>query len=117
MPGVRTPARRPGVLPSATAPARPARDVNEQGNEKNTVQSLAKGFRVLPKQVRVIQGDGVDYHSIGTIYEALTKHGISAENLVLGMGGAALLRQLGVGPEALERPVLGGVAGHHMTRR
>jgi nicotinamide phosphoribosyltransferase len=49
-----------------------------------------KGYRVLPKQVRVIQGDGVDYHSIGTIYEALTKHGISAENLLLGMGGALL---------------------------
>lgn len=49
-----------------------------------------KGCRVLPKQVRVIQGDGVDYHSIKTIYEALTKKGIAAENLLLGMGGALL---------------------------
>jgi nicotinamide phosphoribosyltransferase len=48
------------------------------------------GFRVLPEQVRVIQGDGVDYESIRTIYEALTLNGISAENLVLGMGGALL---------------------------
>lgn len=50
----------------------------------------SKGYRVLPKQVRVIQGDGVDYHSIRQIYDALTEKGISAENLVLGMGGALL---------------------------
>lgn len=49
-----------------------------------------KGYRVLPKQVRVIQGDGVDYHSTKTIYDALTSQKISAENLLLGMGGALL---------------------------
>lgn len=49
-----------------------------------------KGYRVLPPQVRVIQGDGIDYDSIQTIYEAITAKGIAAENLVLGMGGALL---------------------------
>jgi nicotinamide phosphoribosyltransferase len=49
-----------------------------------------KGFKVLPPQVRVIQGDGVNYESIKNIYQALKTHGISAENLVLGMGGALL---------------------------
>lgn len=49
-----------------------------------------KGYKVLPAQVRVIQGDGIDYDSIGKIYEQLTAHGISAQNLVLGMGGALL---------------------------
>jgi len=49
-----------------------------------------KGYRVLPPQVRVIQGDGVDHTSIPQIYEALKAKGISAENLVLGMGGALL---------------------------
>lgn len=49
-----------------------------------------KGYKVLPPQVRVIQGDGIDYESISTIYEALTAHGVAAENLVLGMGGALL---------------------------
>lgn len=51
-----------------------------------------KGYKVLPPQVRVIQGDGISYSSIPTIYEALKKAGISAENLVLGMGGALLQR-------------------------
>lgn len=50
----------------------------------------AKGYKVLPPQVRVIQGDGVNYDGIQTIYAALKQNGISAENLVLGMGGALL---------------------------
>lgn len=50
----------------------------------------SKGYRVLPKQVRVIQGDGVDYESIQLIYKTLKAKGISAENLLLGMGGALL---------------------------
>jgi len=49
-----------------------------------------KGYKVLPPQVRVIQGDGVNIHSIRIIYAALKQNGISAENLVLGMGGALL---------------------------
>ncbi len=49
-----------------------------------------KGYRVLPPQVRVIQGDGVNYDAIKGMYQALREHGISAENLVLGMGGALL---------------------------
>ncbi|GAA4340642.1 nicotinate phosphoribosyltransferase [Flaviaesturariibacter amylovorans] len=49
-----------------------------------------KGYKVLPPQVRVLQGDGVDLDSIRAIYGALQVNGISAENLVLGMGGALL---------------------------
>ncbi len=50
----------------------------------------AKGYKVLPPQVRIIQGDGVNYDGINTIYAALKQNGISSENLVLGMGGALL---------------------------
>jgi len=50
----------------------------------------SKGYRVLPPQVRVIQGDGINYDSILHIYQVLKMNGISAENLVLGMGGALL---------------------------
>ena len=50
----------------------------------------AKGYKILPPQVRVIQGDGVNYAEIINIYNALKANGISAENLVLGMGGALL---------------------------
>lgn len=49
-----------------------------------------KGYKVLPPQVRVLQGDGINIDSIRSIYGALEVNGISAENLVLGMGGALL---------------------------
>lgn len=49
-----------------------------------------KGYKVLPSKVRVIQGDGINYESIGHIYATLKNNNISAENLVLGMGGALL---------------------------
>jgi nicotinamide phosphoribosyltransferase len=49
-----------------------------------------KGYKVLPAKVRVIQGDGINYESIRHIYASLKSNNISAENLVLGMGGALL---------------------------
>lgn len=63
-----------------------------------TVQSLdtafghelnAKGFKVL-KQVRVIQGDGINRESIRSILEALEAAGFSADNIAFGQGGALL---------------------------
>ena len=49
-----------------------------------------KGFKVLPPQVRVIQGDGVNFESIQEIYAMLDAEKISPENLALGMGGKLL---------------------------
>jgi len=50
----------------------------------------AKGYIVLDKSVRVIQGDGVDAVSIKAILEALKREGFSCENIAFGMGGALL---------------------------
>jgi len=49
-----------------------------------------KGYRVLPPYLRVIQGDGVDLHSLPRILEALKLRAISSENLAFGMGGGLL---------------------------
>ena len=49
-----------------------------------------KGYKVLPPQVRVIQGDGVNLDSIKEIYAMLDELKISPENLALGMGGKLL---------------------------
>lgn len=48
-----------------------------------------KGFKVL-KNVRVLQGDGVNIESIGDILDTIIAKGFSADNLVFGMGGALL---------------------------
>ena len=53
-------------------------------------ETNAKGYKVLPPQIGVIQGDGVNYDAIKDMYAALEKNGIAAQNLALGMGGALL---------------------------
>ena len=50
----------------------------------------AKGFKVLPDHIRVIQGDGIQYDSIRQILVGLHAEGISADNIAFGMGGALL---------------------------
>jgi nicotinamide phosphoribosyltransferase len=49
-----------------------------------------KGYKLLDAHVRVIQGDGINYHSIKGIIDATLRAGYSLENLVFGMGGALL---------------------------
>ena len=84
---------REGVLvirPDSGDPVRTLLAIFEILFEKFGYVTNEKGYKVLPSQVRVIQGDGVNYDAIKVMYEALKKAGISAENLVLGMGGALL---------------------------
>jgi len=50
----------------------------------------AQGYRVLPDQVRVIQGDGVNPRSIVAIMDALIERKIAVSNVAFGMGGALL---------------------------
>ena len=50
----------------------------------------SKGFKVLDDHVRVIQGDGVNYHSIIDILDMMVDEKFSVENIVFGMGGALL---------------------------
>ncbi|GAA4557239.1 nicotinate phosphoribosyltransferase [Pseudonocardia xishanensis] len=50
----------------------------------------SKGFKVLPPFVRVVQGDGVNFHSLPQVYMELERRGFSAENAVFGMGGGLL---------------------------
>ncbi len=47
-------------------------------------------FKILPKQVRMIYGDGINYESIQQILLAVYQAGWSIENIVFGMGGARM---------------------------
>lgn len=49
----------------------------------------SKGYRVL-NNVRVIQGDGINYISLGEILAAIEAAGFSTTNVAFGMGGALL---------------------------
>ncbi len=49
-----------------------------------------RGFKLLPKWVRLIQGDGINEDSITQILSTMKAHGYSASNVAFGMGGALL---------------------------
>ncbi len=50
----------------------------------------AQGYKELPAQVRMIQGDGIDYESLHTILAVLADQGWSANNIAFGSGGGLL---------------------------
>lgn len=50
----------------------------------------SKGYKVLPPEVRVIQGDGITPDTLKTILENLLINGYSASNIAFGMGGGLL---------------------------
>lgn len=58
--------------------------------EKFGVTVNTKGYKVLPPYLRILQGDGIDEHSIEAICIAILAAGYSVENLVFGMGGMLL---------------------------
>jgi nicotinamide phosphoribosyltransferase len=57
---------------------------------KHFPPSEIKGYKVLPDQVRIIQGDGVNKNSIKEILQEMSLDGWSADNIVFGMGGGLL---------------------------
>lgn len=61
--------------------------------EKVGYRVNSKGYKVLPDHIRLIQGDGINIHSLSPILEAIMAQGFSAENVNFGMGGG-LLQQL-----------------------
>lgn len=50
----------------------------------------AKGYRVLNRHVRVIQGDGMNIASIGRLVDAMIAAGFAIDNIAFGMGGGLL---------------------------
>jgi nicotinamide phosphoribosyltransferase len=82
------------VRPDSGDPIRVLTNVFEILGQKFGYTTNAKGYRVLPPYLRVIQGDGVNLFTIQNTLLHLSKfNGWSADNLAFGMGGA-LLQQL-----------------------
>ncbi|SMF06398.1 nicotinate phosphoribosyltransferase [Pseudobacteriovorax antillogorgiicola] len=53
-------------------------------------QTTAKGYKLLPPQLRLIQGDGVDLETCKQILKRMTECGYAADNIAFGSGGALL---------------------------
>jgi nicotinamide phosphoribosyltransferase len=65
-------------------------EVVEALGERFGFEVNSRGYKVLNKSVRVIQGDGMNIDSIKTLYDNLLARGWSAENVAVGMGGQLL---------------------------
>lgn len=78
------------VRPDSGEPVLMVLDVLEKLAKVFGTTENSKGYKVLPPQVRVIQGDGVNPASIRRILEVMSLRHWSAENVAFGMGGALL---------------------------
>ncbi len=78
------------IRPDSGNPVEVISDLLEILDRKFGCSTNDKGFKVLPPQVRLIQGDGVDRSSINDILNAMMSKGFSADNIAFGMGGALL---------------------------
>lgn len=50
----------------------------------------SKGYKVLPPYIRLIQGDGINEHSLPKIINNMIAKGFSIDNIAFGMGGGLL---------------------------
>lgn len=88
--------RRNGTVvlrPDSGDPTVVIEDIFNSVADKFGYEANAKGWKVLPKQIRVIQGDGVNYQNILRINSHLIRNGWSMDNWGYGMGGALLQQQ------------------------
>lgn len=77
------------IRPDSGEPVEVVSRVAQILGEKFGTTVNSKGFKVL-KNVRIIQGDGVNEQSIHEILQSLKDLGFSASNIAFGIGGALL---------------------------
>ena len=77
------------IRPDSGEPIEVVSRVAQILGEKFGTTINSKGYKVL-KNVRIIQGDGVNEQSIHAILQRLKDEGFSASNIAFGIGGALL---------------------------
>lgn len=81
------------VRPDSGDPVDTPIEVIEHLMDRFGFTTNTKGYRVLPDYVRVLQGDGITPDTINVILNQMGAKGLSAENIVFGMG-SGLLQQV-----------------------
>jgi nicotinamide phosphoribosyltransferase len=77
------------IRPDSGEPVEVVSKVAQILSEKFGFEINSKGYKVL-KNVRIIQGDGVNQTSIRAILQRLKDEGFSASNIAFGIGGSLL---------------------------
>lgn len=78
------------VRPDSGEPALIVRQILEILGEKFGYTVNEKGYKVLPPQIRIIQGDGMSKHSIESVLFHMDLDEWSVDNIAFGMGGGLL---------------------------
>lgn len=78
------------VRPDSGDPAPTVVKVLNILGEKFGVTKNSKGYKVLPSQIRVIQGDGIDIKSLRLILEKMENAEWAVDNIAFGSGGGLL---------------------------
>jgi len=78
------------VRPDSGPPALVDLELLERLGKAFGYTTNSKGYKVLPPQVRVIQGDGIDYTMLIQICETLKRAKWSIGNIAFGSGGGLL---------------------------
>jgi len=78
------------IRPDSGIPPEVVRTCLQLLDKKLTLVKNKKGYKVLPAYYGIIQGDGINYNSIGEILDEAESKQFSASNVGFGMGGALL---------------------------
>lgn len=78
------------IRPDSGDPTTMVTDIVARLGAKFGYVTNSKGYKVLDKHVRVIQGDGITCDSIDPILGRLKRFGWSADNIAFGSGGGLL---------------------------
>lgn len=78
------------IRPDSGNPTTMVLDLIDIAMERFGFDVNSKGFKVLPPQVRFIQGDGMDETTIPQLITNAYERGISVDNFAMGMGGGLL---------------------------
>lgn len=78
------------VRPDSGDPPTTVLHVLDVLTEKFGYITNSKGYKVLPSQIRVIQGDGIDINMVSNVLDRLYMSGYSADNIAFGSGGGLL---------------------------
>ena len=78
------------VRPDSGTPSQVVCDVLRLLGMKFSYTMNVKGFKVLPSYIRVIQGDGIDIHTLQDVLVNMKNTGWSTDNIAFGSGGGLL---------------------------